>query len=52
MTSVVQGPDPFADVEAEMDLAGLISSVMGTSEQCSSGVYVNGDNDACYLRGI
>ena len=28
-----------------MDLAGLISSVMGTSEQCSSKMYVNGDNE-------
>ena len=47
VTSVVQlqGPDPFADVEAEMGLAGLISGVMDTSEQCSSEVYVNGDNE-------
>ena len=47
VTSVVQlqGPDPFADVEAEMGLAGLISGVMGTSEQCSSEVYVNEDNE-------
>ena len=44
MTSVVQlqGPDPFAGVEAEMDLSSLISGVMGTSEQCSLEVYVNG----------
>ena len=47
VTSVVQlqGPDPFADVEAEMGLAGLISGVMATSEQCSSVVYVSGDNE-------
>jgi hypothetical protein len=47
VTSVVQlqGPDPFAVVEAEMDLSSLISGVMGTSEQCSSEVYVNGDNE-------
>ena len=44
MTSVVQlqGPDPFAGVEAEMDLSSLISGVMGTSEQCSLDFYVNG----------
>ena len=47
VTSVVQfqGPDPFADMEAEMDLAGVISGVMGTSEQCSSEVYASGDNE-------
>ena len=28
-----------------MDLAGLISGAMGTSEQCSSEVYVSGDNE-------
>ena len=44
VTSVLQveGPDPFADVEAEMDIAGLISNVMG---KCSSVVYVNGGMD-------
>ena len=47
VTSVVQlqGPDPFAVMEAEMELTGLICGVMGTSEQCSSEVYVSGDNE-------
>ena len=41
----LQGPDPFAGAEAEMDISSLISHVMGTSEQCSSEIYINGDNE-------
>ena len=29
----LEGPDPFEDVEVEMYLAGVISSVMGTSAE-------------------
>ena len=37
--------DPFEEIESEMDLSELISGVMGSSEKCSSDVYINGDNE-------
>ena len=40
----VADSDPFEEIESEMDLSQLISSVMGSSEKCSSDVYVAGDN--------
>ena len=37
--------DPFEEIESEMDLSELISNIMGSSEKCSSDVYISGDNE-------
>lgn len=37
--------DPFQDIDAGLELSGLISSMLGTEGHCSADEYVNGDNN-------
>ena len=45
MLSSVDQEDPFQDIDASVELDGLISKTMGTDRSCSADAYVNGDNN-------
>ena len=43
--SSIDEEDPFQDIDAGLELGGLISSMLGTETHCSADEYINGDND-------
>ena len=45
VSSVGEDTDPFEDLDSQIDLEGLISRTMGTTDKCSAEAYINGDHE-------
>ena len=46
VSSVGEDIDPFKDLDSQIDLEGLISRTMGTTDKCSAeAYYINGDQE-------
>ena len=45
VSSVGEDTDPFEDLDSQIDLEGLISRTMGTTDKYSAEAYINGDHE-------
>ena len=45
VSSLGEDIDPFEDLDSQINLEGLISRTMGTTNKCSAEAYINGDHE-------